>query len=330
MKRVVIGSAVLALFLSSCRDRNSDKDVDFLGEDGRNREIVRLTQDEGEGPDITFFIKIDAVDSQGNRINNAFNKVLAETPFIVDTEFTVGTRLAIQVTKQEGDQKKLATKNCSEEQRPLHTVQVDPGRNNTFKVHLCSAISSSENDELSETVEVTVQVKSDTAGRGSTPDVQPTTEPQPQGPTSCYKADPLSCEAEAKIVDLLNQKRKAANLAPIKLSLEGSFVARKWSKSQAAAETISHAGFPSERQDVLNAEFPASSVRFTAENVASYSALRAETTSEIANTLFTLWWNSSGHRNNMMGAYRFIGMGLHVKTNSSSQLEYYGTQLFHN
>jgi uncharacterized protein YkwD len=125
---------------------------------------------------------------------------------------------------------------------------------------------------------------------------------------------------EAAFVKKTNAKR-ACNL--LTQSFESSFVARHWSDQKLVTESLSHDGFPAERPATLKAEFPQVNFFYAAEKVAmtmtdSYSA------DALAEEIVEMWWKSSGHRQNMLGPYRYIGAGV-----ARLGRVVYATQVFH-
>jgi uncharacterized protein YkwD len=154
---------------------------------------------------------------------------------------------------------------------------------------------------------------------GSSP---PPVVPDPSTPavdTLCYKADAFLCEIEKIIVEETNRHRSSA-LAQNK---ESCWVARQWSDAQAAKGQISHDGFPAARRAALTAEFPAAKWNFYAENVAMSQSSSLDA-SKIAKAFVEMWWNSAGHKENMLGNYKNIGVGVSKIGNS-----YYATQIFY-
>ena len=147
--------------------------------------------------------------------------------------------------------------------------------------------------------------------------------PAPQA-TECYKADPAICAIEKKILELTNEYRARSGLQPLVLAPKISFAARDWSQKQANMGGIGHAGFPSSRRAVLASEFGADQ-RFSlsAENVAMFS-YRFNSPDAVAGEFARMWWNSSGHRRNMLGNYPMLGVGV-FRTQRGS---YYATQIF--
>ncbi len=138
--------------------------------------------------------------------------------------------------------------------------------------------------------------------------------------TSCYKADDFTCKVEAAIVAQTNALRSS----PLVQSFESSFVARDWSEKQAKANAISHDGFPAARQQLLKAEFPKASWGFFAENVAMFGGGDNSDPEAVAKKFVTMWYNSEGHRKNMLGNYGHIGAGVYQSGNN-----FYATQIFY-
>lgn len=137
---------------------------------------------------------------------------------------------------------------------------------------------------------------------------------------TCYQGDEWTCAVEAEISRLTNLKREK----PLIQSFESSFVARNWSQEQANADQISHSGFPAARNSVLIAEFPDANWKFWAENVAMFGGSDSSDPAEVAKTFVEMWYDSEGHRKNMLGNYQYIGAGVARLGNAV-----YATQLFH-
>jgi uncharacterized protein YkwD len=149
----------------------------------------------------------------------------------------------------------------------------------------------------------------------------------PEGATICYKADQFTCDVERRIVEMTNEHR-GSSLTPLTLHSGLAFVARDWSGSQADQGNISHNGFPNAREATYEAEFGAADpVSVNAENVAySYTGGQGQDDVESIAKMFTdMWWGSAGHRRNMLGGYRYLGVGIVI---SGSQV--YATQIFGN
>lgn len=138
---------------------------------------------------------------------------------------------------------------------------------------------------------------------------------------SCYRGDTFSCTVEATIVSETNIIR--GSLGSLAHAFETSFVARDWSMAQAEASNISHDGFPYERRKVLLAEFPNAKWGFNAENVAMMTVRESDPV-KLGKAFAEMWKNSPGHYKNMIGNYKYLGVGVYKIGNSV-----YATQLFH-
>jgi uncharacterized protein YkwD len=143
---------------------------------------------------------------------------------------------------------------------------------------------------------------------------------------SCYHTDAFICMIELKITAGTNVKR--AERSPLAYDREIAFVAREWSQAQAASHALSHDGFPAKREEAFHDEFAADApLDARAENVAyTYVALNGETEADarrVADELVENWYNSSGHRTNMLGDYPRIGVGVHRQGSY-----FWATQLF--
>jgi uncharacterized protein YkwD len=117
-------------------------------------------------------------------------------------------------------------------------------------------------------------------------------------------------------------------LQPLTHDAKFSFVARDWSLKQAKSGRISHSGFPNSREAVYRAEFGVST-DFNGENVAYTSMVGGSDQSDaaaeaVAKEFAVMWWNSSGHRANMLGNFKRIGVGMH----KTSRGAWYATQVF--
>jgi uncharacterized protein YkwD len=142
----------------------------------------------------------------------------------------------------------------------------------------------------------------------------------------CYGGDEFECAAEAEVVRLTNLHRTNNNRSELELSGHMGFVSRDWSDAQAARGSIGHDGFPSQRNTVYVNEFGSMEGKWmSGENVAYFGGGRNMTPEEAGAYLVQMWWNSSGHRQNMLGNHAGIGAGV-VRTSSGAV---FGTQLFY-
>jgi uncharacterized protein YkwD len=146
--------------------------------------------------------------------------------------------------------------------------------------------------------------------------------------SECYKADDFVCKVERLIGEKTNKYREGRGLKPLALDAKIAFVSRDWSQKMSRSGRISHAGFPSSRVTAYRTEFNTSrSLR--GENVAMTgrvsSSVQDDAAAErVAQEFAVMWWNSSGHRANMLGRFKSLGVGVH-KTSRGS---WYATQIF--
>jgi uncharacterized protein YkwD len=111
-----------------------------------------------------------------------------------------------------------------------------------------------------------------------------------------------------------NQFRKSKGLSPLEMRDELNAIAQQHSADMASGRVaFGHGGFA---QRNAKANSAIQSLRGFAENVA-YGATSAT-------EVVTMWKNSAGHRRNMMGNYRYIGIG--VATDKQGQIYY--TEVF--
>ncbi len=125
----------------------------------------------------------------------------------------------------------------------------------------------------------------------------------------CYKASAFVCEVEAAIHQLTNEYRMTQGLEPVAFSVHLTYSARIWSQAQAQANAISHTGFPNARETTIATEFGAGTpVKVLAENVAQNHMQKDanQTAAEITQQ----WWESPGHKANMLGDYPHLGVGI--------------------
>ena len=132
--------------------------------------------------------------------------------------------------------------------------------------------------------------------------------------TACVKGNKQECKVEAEIIRLVNIEREKSGLEKVEHNFEVSFVSRDWSEQQ-FSRRLSHAGFPQERQQTFREEFKRNPPTMAAENVAQ-SYLFTQDTKALARSLMTMWMSSSGHRGNILGRHRALGIGVSIKDSS--------------
>ncbi len=162
----------------------------------------------------------------------------------------------------------------------------------------------------------------DSSGPISSNSDQPATNSELTADPNCYKGDAVICKIEYLIAQKTNAYRRQSGLRELAYDSKISFVSRDWSKKQAARGDIGHEGFPGSRLAVYRQEFN-TSVSMSAENVA-YNFCSRGNEDYAASAFVNQWWNSSGHRRNMLGGFSAIGVGVHRDSRGAC----YGTQIF--
>jgi uncharacterized protein YkwD len=139
----------------------------------------------------------------------------------------------------------------------------------------------------------------------------------------CHLApDDFTCRVEMEVLRLTNVKRAASGRTEFTNAKYIGCASRLWSQEMARRGSISHDWFSNGtlRQKYRNECSGTGTI--SAENVAM-SGGSSQTPEAVATTFVNMWWNSSGHRANMLGNYRSMGVGFFKRGNS-----WYGTQNF--
>lgn len=132
------------------------------------------------------------------------------------------------------------------------------------------------------------------------------------------------CKIALSIFRRTNEKRAAEGKEPLKHHAGWHHVATQWSKDQATAGKISHTGFPDSRWAVYEREFGNDGMPdLAAENVGVVKVPDADDEG-IAAALADGWYGSPGHRKNMVGDFKYLGVGV-FKTDDE---KFFATQLF--
>lgn len=142
----------------------------------------------------------------------------------------------------------------------------------------------------------------------------------------CYKGDEFICAAEKEITRLNNVYREQNGRSALANSGHMGFVSRAWSETQGRRGSIGHDGFPSQRSSKYVDEFGSmEGVWISGENVAYFGPSGGLTAEEVGRRLAQMWWNSSGHRANMLGNHTGVGAGVYKTAGG----HIYGTQIFY-
>lgn len=125
---------------------------------------------------------------------------------------------------------------------------------------------------------------------------------------------PAADDLDNDILAETNRFRKANGLSALTMQDDLNEIARKHSANMASGKTgFGHSGFAKRQQEATK---KITSINSFAENVA-YGASTAKEVVEI-------WKNSTGHRRNMLGKYKYIGIG----TAKDKKGRIYFTQVF--
>ena len=147
----------------------------------------------------------------------------------------------------------------------------------------------------------------------------------------CYNVTKDVCEIEYTIFKKTNEYRVARGLSQLKPNMALSATARSWSNSQSRMGYISHTGFPNSRNTILrgfdsDSSLDSREISFlSGENVAA-TGYSFNSNAAVGESFYTMWINSPGHRQNIVGSHTYLGVGV-VKT-SSGMFKFYATQIF--
>lgn len=147
---------------------------------------------------------------------------------------------------------------------------------------------------------------------------------QPAGSDKdCYKApDQFICDVEAAIARVTSEYRQRNGRSALVHDQKVSYVSRLWSTQQAASGSISHAWFSNGRLRQEYVKEFGTQPNLSAENVAMNSGA-SSSAEAVAQRFMNQWINSPGHRANILGNHKKIGVGVAKKGNS-----WYATQNF--
>jgi uncharacterized protein YkwD len=208
----------------------------------------------------------------------------------------------------------------------LASISCVPKNSASSGAHRTTKQSDSTGAQSSTATQPTNTQPTNTSTAPNQPEIS--TPPESQQPSDCYKASAFVCKVESLIVAKTNRYRASRSLSPLASDAKMAFVSRDWSAQQGRSGFISHRGFPSSRNALYRTEFQLS-FSFAAENVAYTGRVRGSdesdaTAERIAEEFAVMWWNSAGHRANMLGRFSKIGVGVHKTTGGN----WYATQLF--
>ncbi len=127
-------------------------------------------------------------------------------------------------------------------------------------------------------------------------------------------ASPLNDDLAEDVLKYTNQFRKSKGLSKVEMKKELNSIAQRHSEDMASGRrSFGHGGY---EQRVIKVQKVIKPYEAMAENVA-YGARTGK-------EAFEIWKNSSGHRKNMLGNYKYIGIG----TAQNKRGVIYYTQIF--
>lgn len=125
---------------------------------------------------------------------------------------------------------------------------------------------------------------------------------------------PLNDDLAEDVLKYTNQFRKSKGLSKVEMKKELNSIAQRHSEDMASGRrSFGHGGY---EQRVIKVQKVIKPYEAMAENVA-YGARTGK-------EAFEIWKNSSGHRKNMLGNYKYIGIG----TAQNKRGVIYYTQIF--
>ena len=132
---------------------------------------------------------------------------------------------------------------------------------------------------------------------------------------SFTSGQPFTEKLTGDVLKYTNQYRKSKGMNTLEMRDDLNAIARKHSEDMASGRTsLGHSGYNQRVAKVKRTVKPCDG--FVAENVA-YGASNGK-------EVFDIWKKSSGHRKNMLGDYKFIGIG----TARNKKGVIYYTQIF--
>lgn len=139
---------------------------------------------------------------------------------------------------------------------------------------------------------------------------------------NCQQTQTALCQMENLVMQYTNNERAKVGLPTLKYSLRMAYAARNWSAQQAMLGSISHNGFPTQREQVIEGKFgDLLGLTLNGENVEQN--FDQGSAAQTANAIVVAWMKSQGHKENILGTYQDIGVGITLKGDLV-----YATQLF--
>lgn len=143
-------------------------------------------------------------------------------------------------------------------------------------------------------------------------------------------------DIEYRVLDLLNAKRVEEGSCPLQMDENATKLARYKCNDMIQYNYFAHEYnngiynglYYFDLTDKLHWSSCGSAENLVKSNSYCFAdtSYTPENAANVANTIFTDWWNSEGHRDNMMNPdYHYVGIGIVLDKDTNS---YYGTQEF--
>lgn len=166
-----------------------------------------------------------------------------------------------------------------------------------------------------------------TANNSKPPEEQVTPAPSSQttdGYTCLEAPQAFDCDTEELIFLATNKARVEAGLQAFRLDVKLGWLARDWSQQMAAANRLSHDGFPSARNQRYQSKFGVA-ISVPMEICAGGGGVMPRDERTIAGSMMQAWYSSQAHMDQMLNP-NFKSVGIGVAPDSSGR--WYATQIF--
>ncbi len=170
--------------------------------------------------------------------------------------------------------------------------------------------------------------QSSTPAGDNTPATEIPSNPSPNVDPNAYTCleapQQFDCDTEELIFNATNKARTDAGLSPFRLDVKLGWLARDWSQQMAAANRLSHDGFPSARNQRYQSKFGVA-ISVPMEICAGGGGVMPRDERTIAGSMMQAWYSSQAHMDQMLNP-NFKSVGIGVAPDSSGR--WYATQIF--
>ncbi len=136
----------------------------------------------------------------------------------------------------------------------------------------------------------------------------------------------FATQVEKEILVASNAERTKANLPKLEFESRLAQAARGHSQAMLDRDFFSHES-PIEGRKTMPDRVRAVGYdyRSCAENIAMFEGLPLKDPAEVAKRFVRMWMNSAGHRKNLLGDYRHLGVGVAIKGGKAYATQVFGT-----